>query len=86
MTSAMKACGPLSFQATMTWKQSTDPDFEAKKNRVLKLHDIAECKAAGGEADPTLVVSVDEFGPLNLVPRLGRHWAPTARSSGKFSG
>lgn len=26
----------VSFQAVKTWKQSTDPDFEAKKNRVLE--------------------------------------------------
>ena len=26
-----------SFQAVKTWKQSTDPDFETKKNRVLQL-------------------------------------------------
>ena len=29
----------VSFQAVKTWKQSTDPDFEAKKNRVLELYD-----------------------------------------------
>ena len=28
-----------------TWKQSNDPDFEAKKNRVLELYDIADGKA-----------------------------------------
>ena len=29
----------------MTFKQSNDPDYEAKKNRVLELYDIAKGKA-----------------------------------------
>jgi hypothetical protein len=32
----------VSFQVIKTWKQSTDPDFEAKNNRVLHLYDIAD--------------------------------------------
>ncbi len=32
----------VSFQAIKTFKQSNDPDYEAKKNRVLELYDIAE--------------------------------------------
>jgi transposase len=66
----------VSFQAVKTWKQSTDPDFEAKKNRVLELYDIAEGKAPPGPGDPAVVFSMDEFGPLNLLPRPGRQWAP----------
>jgi hypothetical protein len=27
----------VSFQVIKTWKQSSDPDFEAKKNRILHL-------------------------------------------------
>src|SRR5712691_12754090 len=61
----------VSFQAVKTWKQSTDPDFEAKKNRVLELYDIAEGKAEPGDGDPTVVFSMDQFGPLNLLPRPG---------------
>ena len=40
----------VSFQAIKTWKQSNDPDFEVKKNRVLELYDIADGKspAQGG--------------------------------------
>ena len=34
----------VSFQVIKTWKQSTDPDFEAKKNRVLELYEIADGK------------------------------------------
>jgi transposase len=61
-----------------TWKQSNDPDFEAKKNRVLHLYDIADGKAEPGEGDPTVVLCMDEFGPLNLLPRPGKQWTPMA--------
>ncbi|MGO8864147.1 MAG: IS630 family transposase [Acidimicrobiales bacterium] len=68
----------VSFQVIKTWKQSTDPDFEAKKNRVLHLYDIADGKAEPGEGDPAVVICMDEFGPLNLLPRPGKQWAPMA--------
>jgi transposase len=29
----------VSWQATKTWKASKDPDFRAKKNRILDLYD-----------------------------------------------
>ena len=63
-----------------TWKTSTDPDYEAKKNRVLERYAIADGKAAPGPGDPTVVICMDEFGPLNLQPHLGRQWAPAAAS------
>jgi transposase len=72
----------VSFQAIKTWKQSSDPDFEAKKNRVLELYDIAEGKAKPRKGDPTVVFSVDEFGPLNLLPRPGKQWAPVVTLEG----
>ena len=63
----------VSFQAVRTWKRSNDPDFEAKKNRILDLYD----KAERGEAT---VICLDEFGPLNLQPQPGgRSWAPRKR-------
>jgi transposase len=58
----------IRFGHHKTWKASPDPDFEAKKNRVLELY-----------ADPpegARVLCLDEFGPLNLQPRLGRGWQP----------
>ena len=73
----------VSFQAMKTWKQSDDPDYEAKKNRVLELYDIAEGKAEPGDGDPTVVFSMDEFGPLNLLPRPGKQWAPVVRRKSK---
>ena len=57
----------VSFQVIKTWKQSNDPDFEAKKNRVLELYDIADGKAKPKKGDPTVVICMDEFGPLNLL-------------------
>jgi transposase len=65
----------VSFQRLKTWKTSNDPDYEAKKNRVLELYAIADGERQPGPDDPTVVFSVDEFGPLNLQPHPGRHWA-----------
>ena len=66
----------VSFQVIKTFKQSNDPDFEAKKNRVLELYDIADGKAKPRRGDPSVVICMDEFGPLNLLPRPGKQWAP----------
>ena len=66
----------VSFQVIKTFKQSNDPDYEAKKNRVLELYDIADGKSKPGEGDPSVVICMDEFGPLNLFPRPGKQWAP----------
>jgi transposase len=73
----------VSFQRLKTWKLSNDPDFEAKKNRVLELYAIADGLAEPGEGDPTVVICVDEFGPLNLQPHPGRQWAPVAAGKGE---
>ena len=40
----------VSFQVIKTFKESNDPDFEAKKNRILELYDIADGKAEPGPA------------------------------------
>ena len=66
----------VSFQVIKTYKQSNDPDFEAKKNRVLHLYDIADGTAKPRRGDPDVVICMDEFGPLNLLPRPGKQWAP----------
>jgi transposase len=66
----------VSFQVIKTYKQSNDPDFEAKKNRVLHLYEIADGKVKGRKGDPEVVICMDEFGPLNLFPRPGKQWAP----------
>jgi len=72
----------VSFQVIKTFKQSNDPDYEAKKNRVLELYAIADHKARPAEGDPTVVICMDEFGPLNLLPRPGKQWAPVATGKG----
>jgi transposase len=72
----------VSFQAIKTFKVSNDPDFEAKKNRVLELYDIADGTIEPGPHDPTVVICFDEFGPLNLQPHPGKQWAPTAAGGG----
>jgi transposase len=72
----------VSFQAIKTFKVSNDPDFEAKKNRVLELYDIADGSAEPSAGDPTVVFCMDEFGPLNLQPHPGKQWAPVAAGKG----
>jgi transposase len=71
----------VSFQAIKTWKVSNDPDFEAKKNRILELYDIADHKVHPGPGDPTVVICIDEFGPLNLQPHPGKQWAERGRGT-----
>ena len=68
----------VSFQVIKTFKQSNDPDFEAKKNRILELYAIADGHVEPGDDDPTVIICVDEFRPLNLQPHPGRQWAPIA--------
>ena len=72
----------VSFQVIKTWKQSNDPHFEAKKNRVLELYEIADGKAKPRKGDPSVVICMDEFGPLNLLPRPGKQWAPMVVKGG----
>ena len=55
-----------------TWKTSTDPDYQAKRNRVLELYGIADGIATPGPGDPSVVICMDEFGPLNLQPHPGK--------------
>lgn len=70
------------FQAVKTWKTSTDPHYEAKKNRVLELYRIADGTRRREPGDPEVVICMDEFGPLNLQPHPGRQWAPAALGAG----
>ena len=70
----------VSFQALRTWKRSNDPEFEAKKNRILELYSIADGLTDPGPDDPKVVICLDEFGPLNLQPQPGgKAWAPRAK-------
>jgi transposase len=49
---------------------------------VLELYAIADGTAAPGPGEPTVVICMDEFGPLNLQPHPGRQWAPVAVGKG----
>jgi transposase len=61
------------FQAVRTWKRSNDPNFEAKRDRIVELYDLAD-------KSETVVICLDEFGPLNLQPQPGgQSWAPRAK-------
>jgi hypothetical protein len=70
----------VSFQVIKTWKQSRDPDFEAKKNRILHLYGLMDGTTDVLDGDPEVVICIDEFGPLNLQPHPGRQW--TTRAGG----
>jgi transposase len=65
----------VTFQRLKTWKASKDPQYAVKKARVEQLYAIADREAVPADGDPEVIICVDEFGPLNLQPRPGRHWA-----------
>ena len=65
----------VTFQRLKTWKASKDPRYAAKKARVEQLYAIADREVTPRAGDPEVIFCVDEFGPLNLQPRPGRHWA-----------
>ena len=50
---------------------------------MLELYAIADGRTAPGPGDPTVVICMDEFGPLNLQPHPGRQWAPVAAGTGE---
>ncbi|NNF64188.1 MAG: IS630 family transposase [Acidimicrobiia bacterium] len=64
----LRWCG-IRWRHTKTWKESNDPEFWPKYRRIRRLYDH---KPPGG-----IRLCVDEFGPLNLVPRHGKHYART---------
>jgi transposase len=57
----------IRWRHTKSWKESTDPEFWPKYRRIRRLY---AKRPAGGRR-----ISVDEFGPLNLLPRHGKHYA-----------
>jgi len=56
----------ISFQRTRTWKESTDPDRDAKLDRIE--HVTSAC--------PDRCFAFDQFGPLSIRPCHGTCWAP----------
>lgn len=59
----------VKWRHTKTWKDSKDPEFWPKYKRIKRLY---AKRPKGGRR-----ISIDEFGPLNLLPRHGRHYART---------
>jgi transposase len=56
----------ITFQRTKTWKESPDPDFDAK------LDDIEYALTQR----PERTFAFDEFGPLGIRPAAGTGWVP----------
>lgn len=55
------------WRHTKSWKDSDDPQFWPKYRRIRRLYGK---RPKGGRR-----ICVDEFGPLNLQPRHGKHYA-----------
>ncbi len=56
----------ITFQRTGTWKESNDPEIEAK---LEVIDDVLE-------HHPGRTYAFDEFGPLGIRPTAGNGWAP----------
>jgi transposase len=56
----------ITFQRTKTWKESNDPDRDAKLDRIEEVLD----------QHPDRCFAFDEFGPLSIRPVGGSAWAP----------
>ena len=61
----------ISYQRHRTWKHSNDPEFDSKRKRIEAL--CAKCPKRSA------VICVDEFGPLECRPYMGRTWAERKR-------
>jgi len=57
----------IKYRRTKTWKESNDPNFEIKKNKIVELY---RSPPKDGR-----VLCLDEFGPLEIRPQLGENWA-----------
>ena len=59
----------ISFQRTRTWKESKDPDKEAKLDRIEYVT----------SRFPERCFAFDQFGPLSIRPCHGTAWAPRTK-------
>ena len=59
----------IRWRHTTTWKESNDPEFWRKYRRIRKLYST--------KPDDGIRLCVDEFGPLNIQPCGGKHYART---------
>jgi hypothetical protein len=55
----------ISFQRTRTWKESSDPEREAKLDRIEQVTSTY----------PDRCFAFDQFGPLSIRPCHGSSWA-----------
>ncbi|WP_237048347.1 IS630 family transposase [Lentzea guizhouensis] len=56
----------ITFQRTRTWKESADPDFDTKLDRIEEVT----------SRFPKRCFAFDQFGPLSIRPHHGLGWAP----------
>jgi transposase len=59
----------ITFQRTRTWKESSDPEKEAKLDRIEQVT----------TRFPDRCFAFDQFGPLAIRPHHGASWSPTTR-------
>lgn len=59
----------ISLQRTRTWKESTDPNKEAKLDRIEEVT----------TRFPDHCFAFDQFGPLSIRPHHGSSWRPATR-------
>lgn len=59
----------VTFQRTKTWKESNDPDRDAKLDRIEHVMNTW----------PDRCFAFDEFGPLNIRPVGGSCWSPASK-------
>jgi transposase len=59
----------ITFQRTRTWKESTDPDKDAKLDRIEQVT----------SRFPDRCFAFDQFGPLSIRPHHGSSWRPASR-------
>ena len=59
----------VTFQRTKTWKESNDPDRDAKLDRIEQVMNTS----------PERCFAFDEFGPLTIRPVGGSCWSPASK-------
>ncbi|MFE9694384.1 IS630 family transposase [Micromonospora sp. NPDC005806] len=59
----------VSFQRTRTWKESRDPDKDAKLDRIEEVT----------RHFPDRCFAFDQFGPLSIRPQHGSSWRPRGK-------
>lgn len=63
------AAHQITFQRTRTWKESNDPDKDAKLDRIESVT----------SRFPDRCFAFDQFGPLAIRPHHGASWSPASR-------